>query len=87
MLGQIFNVLPEWAVSAIVAAGLWFGVNYIWLATPYFESRVSDYNCSTSDFYRNSPNEKFAMALHTATLGIMEAEAAIMDRACAKGAR
>lgn len=40
MVAAIFNALPDWMMSIIIAFVVWFGLNYIWVAPHYFEVRT-----------------------------------------------
>lgn len=83
MFTAIFNVLPDWAVAVILAALVWFGVNYAWLSPAYFERVVSATDgCSNSHASRKLGDERVSMALYTSTLGILESESSILYRLC-----
>lgn len=80
MLSAIFNVLPDWAVAAILAALAWFGVNYIWLGPAYFERVATVRSCQDRDFHRG--DVRWDAAMYTATLSIMGSENTILNQVC-----
>ena len=82
----IFNILPEWAVGILLAALLWFGVNYVWIAPAYFESKkiVPDGECNVSHIVLYGSNHKVTMALHTASFGMIDSTRNIVRRICAE---
>lgn len=83
MITAIFNLLPDWAVGVIMAAALWFGVNYFWLGPAYFETHPpSNSNCSTAAIQVYGNEFRGQMATYTASFGMLENYAAIINRIC-----
>lgn len=89
IIGTIASILPDWFTSIIVAALLWFGVNYIFLAKYHFEDVHRNYNknvvsCSKDIFEAGFQNDRSAMALFTSSFGMMENETALIKKACSE---
>lgn len=87
MITALFNLLPDWAVGFVLAAALWFGVNYFWLGPAYFEanppsSQNTRSTCSAQTIQIYGNDFRSQMATYTASFGMLESYAAIINRIC-----
>ena len=83
MLTAIFSILPEWAVGILIAALLWFGVNYIWLGPAFFTAAVTAETCR-EHLKLYAGDYRMEMGLYTSTFGNYGNASVIAGRACAK---